>query len=185
MKVEELIGRLRSLLQMEQDLRIGRLIIDAEQERDAIHIAVAPVVAAMPIRPGEHVGLAEARASKVRLIGIADPFLNVNIINKGERFWLFLYPGSVTSLRHQWTHPAFPSAPRAVGLTGDSQKWLENFAEENGIDYAKMMSQIAAGDSYMPGLSSGIAVPEELWLRYEIVTGHPAAYKTGYFSCAC
>ena len=84
-------------------------LADADARRDAVHIAVAPVVAGCCLSPGEHVGLdADGRASRAVSghIGIVDPFLRCPV-QKGERFWLFLYPGTVTSLRHVWTHPAF------------------------------------------------------------------------------
>lgn len=93
---------------MSESLGLGKLIT-TEQHRDAIHIAVAPVTAAAHLQPGQHVGLdakGEACALKVQPIGIVDPFLQ-GAVAKGQRFWLFLYPGSITSLRHEWTHPAF------------------------------------------------------------------------------
>lgn len=78
-----------------------------DARRDAIHFAVAPVEADMDLRPGEHVSVRAGRASRDgAAVGIVDPFLQGEV-KKGQRFWLFLYPNTVTSLRHVWTHPAF------------------------------------------------------------------------------
>lgn len=92
-----------------ENLKLGQ-IITTEQHRDAIHIAIAPVTATERMSPSQHVGIDEqGRAtSKATKIGVVDPFLT-RAVNAGERFWLFLYPGSITSLRHSWTHPAFAS----------------------------------------------------------------------------
>ncbi len=96
---------------------VGQLIT-GDTARDAIHVAVAPVTAPLlpsPLMPGEEVdaeGYPE-QFSKLgsQMVGIVDPFLKVTV-KSGERFWLFLYPGTVTSLRHVWTHPAFsPKVP--------------------------------------------------------------------------
>jgi hypothetical protein len=90
---------------------IGELCRD-DARRDAIHFAVAPVEADMDLRPGDHVGVTQGRASRdATPIGIVDPFFKGEV-KKGQRFWLFLYPNTITSLRHVWTHPAFsPNAP--------------------------------------------------------------------------
>lgn len=78
--------------------------------RDCIHFAVAPVVASIELRPGCRVGLDEvghAEISETRhCIGIVDPFLTENV-QEGQTFWLFLYPNSITGLRHVWQHPSF------------------------------------------------------------------------------
>ena len=90
---------------------IGELCRD-DAKRDAIHFAVAPVEAVMDLRPGEHVGVNQGHASRdFTPVGIVDPFFRGEI-KEGQRFWLFLYPNTITNLRHVWTHPAFiPTLP--------------------------------------------------------------------------
>jgi len=96
---------------------LGKFITDGDRRRDAIHIAVAPVTAAAALTPGQHVGLVGDDTEQVgpadNCIGIVDPFLQ-RAVEPGQRFWLFLYPNTVTSLRHYWTHPDFmPKPPRS------------------------------------------------------------------------
>jgi hypothetical protein len=71
-----------------------------DAKRDAIHVAVLPMVATNNLVPGQRLRN-----------GIVDPFRTDPVILPGERFWLFLYPGTVTGLRHVWTHPAFADEP--------------------------------------------------------------------------
>ncbi len=86
-------------------------MLTADAKRDAIHVAVAPVTSAESLTPGEHVGLVVGstdrvtRKAKVK-VGIVDPYLRQDV-RPGQRFYVCLYPGTVTSLRHEWTHPAF------------------------------------------------------------------------------
>ena len=87
---------------------IGKLLTEAGG-RDAVHVAIAPTTAPCELQPGQHVNQdGYPENPEVRTVGIVDPFLR-EPVRKGERFWLFLYPNSVTSLRHEWTHPAYPN----------------------------------------------------------------------------
>jgi len=127
-------------------------IIDDTQKRDAIHLAVEPVVAKNYLRPGEHVtadGIPCYPYGK-DAVGIVDPFvickvgeLGLNIISPGERFWLVLYPRTIKSLRHVWEHPAFPPSELQVEEPKEdevekSKKWIEDWIAncgEDEIDY--------------------------------------------------
>lgn len=112
---------------------IGKLLGPEVTRRDAIHMAIVPVVSHhYNITPGLHLGFAVEGNSELvtphpydgKMLGVADPFLT-NAPKKGERFWLFLYPQTITSLRHEWTHPAFDAVAagereptRAISLSG-------------------------------------------------------------------
>lgn len=93
---------------MRQDLGIGKLIT-TPQSRDAIHVAVIAVTVDRDMEPGTHVAILGATPRAVgtdtfRSVGIIDPFLTCTV-KKGERCWVFIHPNTVTSLRHEWTHP--------------------------------------------------------------------------------
>lgn len=110
---------------MSQEMQVPKLgqVIEGEAFRDAVHVAVAPVEAGEDMMPGEHTGPVEhgslvmgaCRMGAYKYaIGVVDPFLK-HMVRKGQRFWLFLYPNTVTSLRHAWTHPAFAIRVPAYG----------------------------------------------------------------------
>ena len=103
---------------MDKGPQIGQVIEDGDRRRDAIHIAVAPVTADVRLAPGQHVGLVQEGSLELvgpchNNIGIVDPFL-AEEVEPGQRFWLFLYPNTITGLRHVWTHPAFKAAAALV-----------------------------------------------------------------------
>jgi len=171
-------------------LRIGQ-IIKFPRQRDAVHMAVVPVAAGSRLKPGDHVGMDGDKATrKAESIGIVDPFLREDV-SAGEQFWLFLYPGSITSLRHDWTHPAFLPENAPSIDTALSEKWLRKFAEEHEAEYEDLMWACANstedGGSYLPGISEGISVPDQLWDHYGVIVGKviPERNRASYFSCSC
>lgn len=172
-----------------ENLGIGK-IITTQQKRDAIHVAIAPVVAAQNLRQGQHVtlfgGKAAIQGTKVGYktvttenIGIVDPFL-LGPIRAGEPFWLFLYPGSITSLRHEWLHPAFQDKD---GL--EAKAWLEHFATTNDLSYEELITIAESEFGVREGQDLYCNVPPEFWVFYELATGKAPLRKHEYFSCSC
>lgn len=96
-------------------------IIDETQKRDAIHLAVEPVIAGEDLKPGQHITVENGIARKTRIgegLGIVDPFLPKTVM-QGERFWFVMYPRTIRSLRHVWSHPAFPDEAPLEGLPSE------------------------------------------------------------------
>lgn len=174
--------------------KIGKLL-EASQQRDAIHIAVAPAIASVKLDPGQHVGIRGDKAiPNEGFIGIVDPFLKATV-NEGQRFFIFLYPNTVMGLRHVWRHPDFD------GAVAESEKWLREFAESNcaGYDerftpdqcYAALLKMSEEGDFCFTGQ------PDELyntgdqamfWHHLEVVRGAPFPSKhkaDAEFRCSC
>lgn len=90
-------------------------ILTGTHYRDAIHIAIAPVIAQERLFPGQRIGFVKDTDTTLvhrklgkRAIGIVDPFLT-DSVNPGDQFYMFLLPNTVTGLRHEWTHPSFPN----------------------------------------------------------------------------
>lgn len=177
---------------------IGKLH-ESHHERDAIHIAVMPVVAAEALKPGQHIGFTEhghrvttKPAGGYKLIGIVDPFLPKGV-KEGDRFWMMLYPNTITSLKHLWTHPDISNDGR--GTASASEKWLRDFSDSVDADYNEMMHVAAShcdphnrwGDYLIEGGKwEGQSTPKEFWTHFAAVTGKtPKDGPTGIFSCSC
>lgn len=179
--------------------QIGKLI-PAEAHKDAIHIAVAPAIAAVSLRPGQHIGFEEdGRVGPVKdLIGIVDPFLAAPI-GEGDRFYLFLYPNTITGLHHEWTHPAFSGEPRISQDKAISEAWLREFcshADCPGYEIVMqgIQGQIDHDDDYgnggykylhFNGSDAHGVIPHEFWVHAEIVLGKKLPHHAEYFSCSC
>lgn len=127
------------------ELGLGK-IIETEQGRDAIHVAIIPIVAYEDLWRGREVGLTNdgrATTQADRMIGIVDPFLK-QTVEAGQKFWLFLFPNTVTSLRHEWTHPAFPQfgapdVPPPPAPVDENRLAAERAAAICGLSYGALM----------------------------------------------
>jgi hypothetical protein len=176
---------------MSDAMEVLGTLIDESAKRDAIHIAVAPVVAEGTLKPGQNIGFVPGSSERVSgtadHIGIVDPYLKAAVL-PGQRFYMFLYPRTITSLRHEWTHPAFEDNKRV------SEQWIRELADSVDVTYNQIMDharQQAAGADF-PYLIGGAAMegestPEEFWHHFEVVTGEKVApeRRENFFSCSC
>jgi hypothetical protein len=174
--------------------KLGQLI-EGEQLRDAVHIAVAPVIAVQLMKPGTHVGLdhngqATPLVDTKEYIGIVDPFLPSSV-KRGDTFWLFLYPNTITSLKHVWTHPVFDNENSKAKQVAEA--WLREFAIRNYTDYDYIIQCAKSGEEICFGneqdeLNYNPLARQKFWDNLELVTGRrmtPDQRETEYFRCAC
>jgi hypothetical protein len=177
-------------------------IIGPDEKRDAIHLAVEPAIAAHPLKAGEDVGfMPDGRMGRCESpVGIVDPFLQVNV-KTGQRFWLVVYPRQITSLRHVWEHPAFPSSGAAPvqpveavekAPTDASEQWLRDYAEVWGLSYDKLLrvaENYLEDGSFITGGEEleGAYVSDEFWDHFEKVKGIKVAEdnRGNFFNCSC
>lgn len=175
-------------------------IIDDNAGRDAIHLAVEPVIAGEHLDPGDHVGIIDGVAVTYakKKLGIVDPFIKT-FVSKGERFWLVVYPRQITSLRHVWSHPDFPEKEEGVTDPAfqkmlhdklQSEEWIKNFALYKGLEYDELMDAAEQYQAHGYYLTKGAELegertPEEFWEHYEIVTGKKITDTGNFFSCSC
>lgn len=184
-------------------------ILDDKQKRDAIHLAVEPVVAGEDLKPGDHITVLHGVASKTEIgkgLGIVDPFLTKKV-KKGQRFWFVMYPRMVNSLRHVWTHPSFPDEVSAGSMIdkAESERWLRDFCNTHDCpSYETVMELLdkgalessdpeyyADGGSYSAdylhfnGSDAHGSIPMEFWEHAENVLGRKLKYHPAYFSCSC
>jgi len=138
---------------------IGTVLDYKTAERDAVHVALLPVVtreeALYPGCPIEVVGVdyevgddGDKRAfyrvrsagysGRDRAHGVVDAFLTAPA-SVGQVFYMMLKPGTVTSLRHAWVHPGVPEIapkppetepqPPTLKDKAEAEAWLRDWCE--------------------------------------------------------
>ena len=183
---------------MEPIKTIGTVLKGGEQ-RDCIHVAIMPVVCSQDwMSPGEEAKLLYGttdlvgRAGENNAIGIIDPFLK-DAVRKGERCWLFLKPGTITGLRHDWTHPAIDNVQTP---SNESELWLRSFASKWNFDYDRMLAAALEDGGYVVADGFDLHSRDDLapgdhdlfWKHVENLTGdrfdgaHREKFK---WSCSC
>lgn len=171
------------------DLNFGHLIT-TPQQRDAVHVAVAPVVAGEALEPGQHVGFTGDNnkvGDSKEPIGIVDPYLKQGVA-PGEQFWLFLYPKTVTNLRHEWEHPAF--ANMDAHNKEAAEEWLKAWALDAHIDYDEVLEAadkyIKTGDLSDFGFDVADRCYEDIatfWKHYKTLTGKSGPETSTFWGC--
>lgn len=180
---------------------LGQLV-EFDRPRDAVHVAIIPLVAAEELHPGWMVGAdKEGYAFKVdqrhESIGVVDPFL-YGVVPKGKRCWVLLTPDTVTGMRHQWTTADFPEEgpPSTREMRAAATAWLMKFADDKNIRYDDMVAGAVSGEGATFGVDChgslaqefGEGLAQQFWEHLEVVTGRrfPAAHRSGtHFSCTC
>jgi len=181
---------------------IGEKVYATDAQRDAIHVAVIPLTAGDDhMRSGDSIrlsledptvalGLGEYGNS----IGVVDPFLD-DYIKKGDRFWAFLTPGTVTGMQHKWQHPAFDDFKEP---SGESELWLRQFADKWNFNFSELISAGLEEEwSYVIAQGKDLHSESELdpgdadlfWRHLAEYTGHEAfsdEHKESMkWSCTC
>jgi hypothetical protein len=175
---------------------LGQLI-EEDETRDAVHIAVIPAVADQVLYPSQRVaydsGLARVEGKHV---GIVDPFLDLPRLHPDDRFWLFLFPRSITGLRHIWTHPDIPEKvlERAIRTTNASEEIIrQHYCNE--FDYDTVMEAAEdfakTGGFHYIGMELAYATDFDttFWTAFTDITGIPKPAgdecTSYFFRCAC
>jgi len=178
--------------------------------RDAVHVAVFSATSAEKLYPGQHVAIvpregdADAHVKSVgETAGIVDPFIR-HPIPAGERFWVYLYPRTITGLSHRWSHPAFEQAAETYAPPSSklaSEQWLKNFVQDRDCpSYEVVLGEASKwwddrsdnwSDEYLHfnGSDARGEIPAEFWHHIGVILGRPMQDekrdKPTYFSCAC
>ncbi len=170
---------------------LGNILTDdMNVGRDAIHLAVEPVVAGETLAAGEHIrlndqGLAIATGDP---LGIVDPFV-IGGVAKGQKFFMVLLPRTITSLRHVWEHPAFTKPVTVAAM----EQRLKEIAGEIGARPEEILRNtqywVQHGDYWSEGSrwEDRPDLPPDFWDVVSAVGGFeiPEDKREGFFSCSC
>lgn len=172
---------------------LGQKLIGGEV-RDAIHVAIIPVVARQDLNPGEHVGLDKNYIEGYGVtnystpkVGIIDPYIT-EPIKKGDLVYLCLYPNTVEDMTHSWKHHLFKKD--IVNEKHDTQYKLEQLLRESNchISIAELIKGIQNNDSIWVGDDDSLDGMNDNKFEILDLVEELTSTKAGddvYFRCAC
>jgi hypothetical protein len=186
---------------------MGTILPDDAGGRDAVHVAVFSATATQRLFPGQDVSVARHNEQDAVVtplgehVGIVDPFLSGSV-EPGCRFWVYLYPRTITALSHRWSHPAFGGntgvsyVPPSAKL--QSEEWLRAFVARSDCPSYERVLALATTRADMEdeypddegllvlGSDAHATIPPEFWDHVENVIGRPIRGKRAtYFTCSC
>lgn len=175
--------------------KLGALL-NGDEQRDAIHIALLPVImgsdrvpGGTPVRIGK-----DGRAYEClrhASIGIVDPFI-VGFVDAGDKVYVLLNPYTITSLRHEWTHPVIDALAKEsieadrVRVATDA---VLQFCRDEGINYEMFVECMKSAEPGYVVFGTEVYVSEERiaeiipHVNLAFGTKHPVNNTT--FRCAC
>lgn len=163
--------------------------------RDAVHIAICPAIAWAKLKPGQHVGFMDKAKNtwgpSTKNLGVVSPFLTKDLA-RDEKFWVLLYPDTISSLRHVWSHTEFPEEIPAQKVKSEAVLAIEQIARRLDVEYDELMDAakryVVYGDYWSEGGKfEGVQLPYDFWEHYEEVTSTHVDEddKHSFFSCSC
>lgn len=183
---------------------IGQILTEEQITRDAIHIAVFSATSTEKVYPNEDVGIVGhehgtdlyfvSSSTEKGFCGKVDPFLR-NPVLPGKIFLVFLYPNTITGMKHIYSHPHLDNwdesvdtemkkakdyLMRAVGSLGfNSYDELRDWVGDIFQGYDEDCLHTDSGSEWMNENS------EEFWKNYEMVYGSRPREVPKYYRCAC
>ena len=200
-----------------QPTEVGKLIKDEwTPERDAIHIAVLPAKAAQRLYSRDRVDVFRLDGEWCAFcpmegpdydqdqdgpsgIGIIDPYLKYPL-EKGDRFWVFVDPGTITDMTHAWQHPSLRFDTADEPDSRNAEEVSLAFMEKLGnVLHLTPNEMIKAGLEYQATWEHHelkISTPyefvcregsfDDFWKHWSILTGRTVdKNNSSPFSCRC
>ena len=165
--------------------------------RDAVHVAVLSCTATNRMPPGAKVVVSHGNYVRTALthetaVGVIDPFIKTRAIEPGWRVWVFLYPNTITGLKHQWSHPVIDN----LQPPDLSMKWIEKFASAISQSYPALMDAAQrygqngdwTSDNNENYKNVDYHVWAVFWRHFSIVTGEelrPNLSNSCPYTCSC
>jgi len=193
---------------------LGTCPIPEGSGRDAIHLAVEPVICGeTALAPGQRAKIVNGVAIRSVSLGyedatgIVDPFL-IEHVRKGEQFWFIVLPRTITSLRHVWSHPAFaepygnqlppevtvtPFDPPQSMAMARMKEWCNAIDERYDYIMGEAKKHVESkGEHYAYGEHSSekfdsVDMPDWFWPTYMEITKEevPQDLRYSFFTCSC
>lgn len=190
-----------------------------QQNRDAVHLACCQVELANTwelthacLLTINSDGKAVPTDNFEKSVGILDPFIqDVYDLSSGDKVWLILHPGMITSLRHVWEHPSFPAtsldmtveehvlAKKELELSNvpedkqESYSYILEVAENLNLTFDELLTEAYRrksdpGHYYTGGSEAeGFSIGDSFWDHFENYTNTimPKQSRDNFISCSC